>query len=88
MKRHWTADDLADHWTIQGRERDYITAQKADHTSLGFAVLLKYFQVAGRFPRSRFEVPPAAISYLAQQLGIDACTILDYDWNGRTIKRG
>jgi hypothetical protein len=60
--------------------------QKADHTSLGFAVLLKYFQVAGRFPRSRFEVPPAAIIHLAQQLDIAADAILAYDWDGRTIK--
>ncbi len=86
MKRHWRPDELVDHWTIQPRERELITAQKAEHTCLGFAVLLKYAQLAGRFPRSRFEVPPAAIVYLAQQLKIPSDAILSYDWESRTIK--
>lgn len=86
MKRIWTPDELADHWTLTPRERVLVGWQKADHTALGFAVLLKYVQIDGRFPRTRYEVPPAAIAHLAYQLDLPATAFIAYDWDGRTIK--
>ena len=41
-------------------------------TRLGFAVLLKFFQVESRFPRLSQEVPGAAVKYLAEQFGVPA----------------
>lgn len=86
MKRIWTPDELADQWTLTPRECVLVGWQKADHTALGFAVLLKYVQIDGRFPRTRYEVPPAAIAHLAHQIDLPATAFIAYDWENRTIK--
>jgi len=86
VKRVWSLDELADHWTLSPGERSMLAAQKSDHTALGFAVLLKYVQIEGRFPRTRHEVPPAAIVHVAQQLGLPPTAFIAYDWEARTIK--
>jgi hypothetical protein len=49
-------------------------------------VLLKFFEIEPRFPRSAEEVPPAAVAYLAEQLKLDPELFTGYDWTGRTIK--
>jgi len=56
MKREWHPDELIEHWTILPRERKLIE-NKHGSTRLGFAVLLKYFQHEGRFPRQPYELP-------------------------------
>ena len=53
---------------------------------MGAALLLKYFQVDGRFPRRQRDVPQAAIAYVAKQLKISPDQYAQYDWQGRTIK--
>lgn len=45
-------------------------ANKTGPTRLGFAVLLKFFQYAGRFPLSMQEVPPSAVASIAGQVGV------------------
>ncbi len=57
MKRQWTVDELIDQWTLLPSELALVAASKADHNCLGFAILLKYFQVEGKFPRHKHEVP-------------------------------
>lgn len=86
MKRQWTQEELLTHFTLSPHELDLIGDSKADHTLLGFAVLLKYFHYEGRFPSHKQEVPSLIIAHLAQQLGIVPEKILAYDWEGRTIK--
>ncbi len=44
MKRHWTMDELVDHWTLLPSDVALL-ANKTGATRLGFAVLLKYFQL-------------------------------------------
>jgi len=85
VKRAWTAEELAEQWTIQAEDLAWL-ANKAGATRLGFAVLLKYFQHEGRFPQSGHEVPDAIVSSLATQLGLAPDLYLQYDWQGRTIK--
>jgi Domain of unknown function (DUF4158) len=43
-------DELVDHWTLLKDERELI-AGKRGPTRLGFALLLKFYARAGRFPR-------------------------------------
>jgi len=57
MKRHWTTDDLIEHFTLLPAERTLLDPLCAAHTRLGFAVLLKSFQLDGRFPTTPHEVP-------------------------------
>ncbi len=44
MKRHWEPDEVVDHWTLLPDELTLL-ANKAGATRLGFAALLKFFQV-------------------------------------------
>jgi hypothetical protein len=86
MKRHWTNEELAEHWTLSSKELDLVGDSKTDHTRLGAACLLKYFQHEGRFPAQKQDVPPIVIMHLAQQVGVIPEKIIPYDWEGRTIK--
>lgn len=86
MKRAWSQDELAEQWTLQPDERAFVDSSKTDHTRVGAALLLKWFQQEGRFPRYRNEIPAQAVMFVAQQLGVTADAYLAYDWQGRSIK--
>src|SRR6266704_2265876 len=85
MKRTWTADELLEHFTLLPDELTAV-GNKSGATRLGFAVLLKCLQYEGRFPRSRVEVAPEVVRFLAVQVGVDAALFAQYDWEGRTIE--
>ena len=70
MKRDWQADELAEQWTLLPGERELL-ANKSGATRLGFAVLLKFFRCAARFPQSRQEVPLSVVAFLAKQVRAD-----------------
>jgi Domain of unknown function (DUF4158) len=48
--------------------------------------LLKFFELEARFPRNASELPPAAVSHIAEQVDVDPAQLARYDWSGRTIK--
>lgn len=52
---------------------------------MGFALLLKFFELERRFPR-REDVPRAAVEYVAGQVGVGAAVFADYRWSGSTIE--
>lgn len=87
MKRHWTPEELQTHWKLLPAEKRLVKHHRGRHDRLGFAVLLKFFQNEGRFPRHRNEIPTEAIAHLAQQLGIPVEYYRAYNWSGRSIKR-
>jgi len=49
--------------------------------------MLKFFEIEGRFPRHAGEVPPAAVDYLAHQLGLEAGAASRFEVVGRTAER-
>ena len=53
---------------------------------MGFALLLKFFEVDVRFPEDAGEIPVPAMSYVAQAR-VPAEEWAAYDWSGRAIKR-
>jgi hypothetical protein len=55
-------------------------------TKLGFCLLLKYFEIEGRFPRRAADIPPAAVEFVAARVKVDPAEFADYDWSGRSIK--
>jgi hypothetical protein len=65
------------------RERVLVGWQKGDHTALGFAVLLKYVQIDGRFPTTPHEVPAPVVAFLAAQIVVEPTVYLQYEWRGR-----
>src|SRR4030081_3575649 len=67
VKRQWTRDDLADHWTLAPKEPELL-ANKTGATRLGFAVLLKAFTLDGRFPHQKHDIPGVVIVHVANQV--------------------
>ena len=59
MKKIWTAENLATDWLILPEDQQLIE-HKRGATRLGFALLLKFFQLEGRFPLNPHEVPQDA----------------------------
>jgi hypothetical protein len=85
MERELSADQLAEHWTLEAANWQWL-ANKTGATRLGFAALLKFFESEGRFPRNREELPPSAIHFLAQQVHVPADAWGEYRWEGRTFE--
>ena len=84
VKRHWDAEELIDNWTLLPQELELVR-HKVGANQIGFAILLKHFQLLARFPHSPTEIPEPIISYIAQQLKIPETTYSEYDWHGRSI---
>jgi hypothetical protein len=55
MQAEWGPDELIGTWTLSGDDWGLI-ANKAGVTRLGFAVMLKFYEIEGRFPAYREEV--------------------------------
>ncbi len=85
MKQDWTDEELIEYWTLDETELSLL-ANKTGATRLGFAVLLKFFQLESRFPNSPEETPATAIAYLGKQLTIPARLFFEYAWHSRSIK--
>ncbi len=73
MKRAWHPEELVEHWTILPGEWPLIE-HKHGATRLGFAVLFKFFQYAGAFPRAPQDVSLTVVDHVAQQVGVPADT--------------
>jgi TnpA family transposase len=67
MKQHWGTDELVEHWTLLPRETELLT-NKTGATRLGFAMLLKFFQLEAYFPQHASAVPTVAVEFIAKQV--------------------
>jgi hypothetical protein len=84
VRAEWQPDELIDAWTLAGGDWDLI-GNKAGVTRLGFAVMLKFYEIDGRFPAYREEVPQAAVAYLGSLVKVAPALFATYSWRGRTI---
>ncbi len=75
-------EDVDDRWALQASDRTLL-GNKVGATRLGFAVLLKMFQVNGRFPYRPEEGPFAAVEAIASQIEVPAEAWRGYDWRSR-----
>jgi hypothetical protein len=48
VKRYWTDEELAEHWSLSTAELE-ILPDRGDHNRLGFAILLTFIEIAGCF---------------------------------------
>lgn len=85
LKKNWEAEELIENWTLIPTELELVR-NKVGGNQIGFALLLKYFQLFARFPDSSEEIPDLIISYIASQLDISFCSYSDYNWQGRSAK--
>lgn len=85
MKQGWEFVELVEHFTVQLADWELI-ANKTEATRLGFAILLKYFQYEGAFPKQATDVPPALVAFVAEQVSVPIAAFASYLWRGRTIE--
>ena len=85
MKRKWDNHELVEHWTIDEEDQQLID-KKRGINRLGFALLLKFFQLKGRFPEKQYEIPRVVRAFVAEQLGLDENRYEQYNWAGRAPK--
>ena len=83
---HGGVGELVERWSLDGDDRRLV-GNKTGVTRLGFAVLLKFFEIEARFPTDRAEVPVEAVAFLADQVGVEFASLGSYDWSGRSWKR-
>jgi hypothetical protein len=86
MKRHWEELELGECWSLTHDEFELVR-NRTDRSRLGFASLLKFFQLEGRFPSERREIPNLVLDYLASQLDVPRDAIAKYDLASRSAKR-
>lgn len=85
MKHNWDREELEQNWTLSVQEQKLLK-HKIGATRLGFALLMKFFQMEGRFPDNPGEVPRDVISFVANQLGTSNKVRRNYSWDGREAK--
>ena len=85
MRREWSTEDLVASWTLIGDDWRLV-GNKTGATRLAFALILKFFEIEARFPRDAGELPSAAVSYVAEQVKVEAAEFATYRWSGRTIE--
>jgi hypothetical protein len=85
VRRDWSSEDLVESWTLIGEDWELI-GNKSGPPRLGFALILKFFEIEARFPRSADEFPSAVVAYVAEQIKVDPKELAGYRWSGRTIE--
>src|SRR3546814_7364611 len=65
---------------------DFVNSKPA-LTRLGLAAQLKFFASLGFFAIDPGSIPTDGLSYLAEQLGVEAGEIAGYDFSSRTARR-
>ncbi|MFI1979024.1 Tn3 family transposase [Streptomyces wedmorensis] len=72
-------------WTLVDGDWDLV-ANKSGTARLGFSLLLKLFELEGRFPDVLEEVPPVAVEYVADLVKVPATDFAKYALVGRTAE--
>jgi hypothetical protein len=85
VRREWEPEELIASWTLTDRDWELI-ANKSGATRLGFALLVRFFDLEARFPAHPGELPQAAVEYVAGLVKVAPGALADYEWSGRTIE--
>jgi hypothetical protein len=85
MRREWSPEDVVACWTPVGSDWDLV-ANKSGPTRLGFVLMLKFFELEGRFPQFVEEFPQAAVDYVAEVVKVPAEELAKYDLSSRSAK--
>ncbi|NES00278.1 MAG: Tn3 family transposase [Symploca sp. SIO1B1] len=84
-KADWEHDELIENWTLVPQELELVR-NKVGGNQIGFALLLKHFQLFARFPEQQSSIPQVIISYIANQIKIPESAYSSFDWQGRSAK--
>jgi hypothetical protein len=84
LKRNWNEEELLEHFMLLPNERHLVLSKKSNPNSLGFAVLLKYFQLEARSPNKKQDGPIDIVKHLGKQIGASIEDFFDhYCWGGK-----
>ncbi|MFG1963672.1 DUF4158 domain-containing protein [Nonomuraea sp. NPDC049028] len=86
MRIDWEQDELISAWTLVEGDWDLV-GEKAGAGRLGFALILKFYEIEGRFPAYPEEIPAAAVEYVASLVKVETELLAKYSWRSRTIER-
>ena len=86
MDRSIPGGDLIGRWSLSFADIDFVNSKPA-LTRLGLAAQLKFFASLGFFAIDPGSIPTDGLSYLAEQLGVEAGEIAGYDFSSRTARR-
>ena len=85
MRGEWSPEELVESWTLLGDDWERV-GNKSGATRLGFAVLLKFFELEAHFPRTAGDVPSAVVEYVAEQVRVPAAGFAEYWGAARAIR--
>ena len=85
VARELDEDEVIGNWTLVGDELEQLSGRRGA-TKLGFALLLRFYAVHGRFPSGQSELPGQAVAYVARLVDVPASDLGFYEWDGRTVK--
>jgi len=88
MKQKWTHRELEESWMLSTAELKLLD-DVSHKNRLGFALLLKFFQIEGHFPESKKEIPQACAAFIAEQLESPVelfFAFFKYGWDDRTSR--
>jgi len=78
-------DELLDHFTLSAKERHLLTQWRKEANILGFAVVLKSFVFLGFPPRNKENIPASVVSWVSDQLDLDAGLLREYRWKDDNV---
>ncbi|MET9387682.1 Tn3 family transposase [Streptomyces sp. NPDC002928] len=81
MRQEWSPEDVVACWTLVDGDWDLV-ANKTGPTRLGFCLMLKFFEMEGRFPEFIEEFPQPAVEYVAGLVKVPATELAKYDLAG------
>ncbi|GAA3507606.1 hypothetical protein GCM10023075_63760 [Streptosporangium album] len=85
MRAEWDPNELIGSWTLVEGNWELIK-NKSGATRLGFALMLKFYEIEGRFPAGPEEIPQVAVAYVASLVKVEPGMFAKYRWSGRTIE--
>lgn len=85
MRQEWEPEALIDCWTlVEGDWR--LVGNKSGPSRLAFALMLKFYEVEGRFPAGPEEIPVPAVEYMAALVKVSPAAFATYSWASRTTE--
>ncbi len=85
VKRNWDTEELIENWTLLPQELELVR-NKVGGNQIGFAFLLKHFEIFACFPDNNSPIPQIIISYIANQINIPESCYSDFDLPGRSAR--
>jgi len=85
VKPNWDTEELIENWTLLPQELE-LAKKKVGGNQIGFALLLKHFQLFAYFPEDKSSISQIVISYIASQVNLPEISYSDYYWQGRSAK--